>query len=180
MQTITLDRYDLALLAALQRDGNATNAALGEAVHLSASQISRRLQRLGESGLIAGYVALLDPEAVGLGVTAFAQVILEQHGKAQSESFEAAASALPEVMECFSLSGRRRLPAAPRRPRPASLLGTDDETRAAPAGCGPHQDQHRAPEGQADAHAAARPHRPAQSATAADSICGGLIITKHD
>ena len=105
MQTITLDRYDLALLDALQRDGNATNATLGEAVHLSASQISRRLQRLADSGLIAGYVALLDPEVVGLGVTAFAQVILEQHGKAQSETFEAAASALPEVMECYSLSG---------------------------------------------------------------------------
>ena len=105
MQTITLDRYDLALLDALQRDGNATNATLGEAVHLSASQISRRLQRLGESGLIAGYVALLDPETVGLGVTAFAQVILERHGPPQSDAFENAAAALPEVTECYSLSG---------------------------------------------------------------------------
>lgn len=105
MQTITLDRYDLSLLDALQRDGNATNAMLGEAVHLSASQISRRLQRLAETGLIAGYVALLDPEAIGLGVTAFAQVILEHHGKAQSEAFESAAAAMSEVMECFSVSG---------------------------------------------------------------------------
>ena len=105
MQTITLDRYDLALLDALQRDGNATNAVLGESVHLSASQISRRLQRLNETGLIAGVAAILDPAAIGLDVTAFAHVILEQHGKAQSEAFEAAASALPEVMECFSVSG---------------------------------------------------------------------------
>ncbi|MEI7430922.1 MAG: Lrp/AsnC family transcriptional regulator [Betaproteobacteria bacterium] len=81
------------------------NAVLGESVHLSASQISRRLQRLSETGLIAGVVALFDPAAIGLDVTAFAQVILEQHGKAQSEAFEAAASALPEVMECFSISG---------------------------------------------------------------------------
>lgn len=105
MQTITLDRYDLVLLDALQRDGNATNATLGASVSLSASQISRRLQRLNESGLIAGHVALLDPVAIGLGVTAFAHVVLERHGKAQSDAFEGAVSAMPEVLECFSVSG---------------------------------------------------------------------------
>nr|MBP6637640.1 AsnC family protein [Sulfuritalea sp.]MBP7423169.1 AsnC family protein [Sulfuritalea sp.] len=46
MQAITIDRHDLALLDAVQRDGLATNATLGEAVHLSASQVSRRLTRL--------------------------------------------------------------------------------------------------------------------------------------
>ena len=105
MQTISLDRYDLALLDALQRDGNATNAALGESVHLSASQISRRLQRLADTGLIAGFAALLDPEAIGLGVIAFAHVILEHHGQARSEAFENAVAIMPEVMECFSVSG---------------------------------------------------------------------------
>lgn len=105
MQTITLDRYDLTLLDALQRDGNATNAELGERVHLSASQISRRLQRLSDTGLIAGLTARLDRERIGLDVIAFAHVILEHHGKAQSEAFESAAAALPEVMECFSVSG---------------------------------------------------------------------------
>lgn len=105
MQTITLDRYDLSLLDALQRDGNTSNAALGESVHLSASQISRRLQRLTESGIIAGYAALLDPETIGLGVTAYASVVLERHGTTHSDAFEAAVSALPEVMECCSVSG---------------------------------------------------------------------------
>ena len=105
MHTITLDRYDLALLDALQRDGTATNAALGETVHLSASQISRRLQRLADTGIIAGHAALLDQAAIGLGVTAFASVVLEQHGQMQSDAFENAASAMPEVMECFSVSG---------------------------------------------------------------------------
>ena len=105
MQTISLDRYDLALLDALQRDGNATNAALGESVHLSASQISRRLQRLADTGLIAGFAALLDPEAIGLGVIAFAHVILEHHGQARSEAFENAVAIMPEVIECFSVSG---------------------------------------------------------------------------
>ena len=105
MATITIDRYDLALLDAVQRDGNATNAALGEAVHLSSSQVSRRLTHLAEVGIIAGYAALLDPAVIGLSVTAFAQVILERHGQTQSDAFENAAAALPEVTECFSVSG---------------------------------------------------------------------------
>jgi DNA-binding Lrp family transcriptional regulator len=105
MQSITIDRYDLALLDALQRRGNATNAALGEAVHLSASQISRRLQRLTDVGVIAGHAVLLDPAMLGLGVTAFAHVVLERHGKAQSDAFEHAVTALPGVLDCYSVSG---------------------------------------------------------------------------
>ena len=105
MPTITLDRYDLALLDAVQRRGDATNAALGEAVHLSASQISRRLTRLSEVGIVVGHAALLDAAAIGLSVTAFAQVILERHGTTQSDAFENAAAAMPEVTECFSVSG---------------------------------------------------------------------------
>ena len=105
MPTITLDRYDLTLLDAVQRKGDATNAQLGEAVHLSPSQISRRLARLAEVGIIAGQAALLDATAIGLSVTAFAQVVLERHGTTQSDAFENAAAALPEVTECFSVSG---------------------------------------------------------------------------
>jgi Lrp/AsnC family leucine-responsive transcriptional regulator len=105
MQQITIDRYDLALLDALQRKGNATNATLGEQIHLSPSQVSRRLQRLEEGGIIASYAALLDPAAVGLGVTAFAHVILERHGETRTEAFEQAVALVPEVMDCFSVSG---------------------------------------------------------------------------
>lgn len=105
MPTITIDRYDLALLDAVQHHGNATNAVLGAAVHLSASQISRRLQRLTEAGIIASHAALLDAAAIGLGVTAFAHVVLERHGKTHSDAFESAATALPEVLDCFSVSG---------------------------------------------------------------------------
>jgi len=105
MPSILIDRHDLALLDAVQRDGHATNAALGSTVHLSASQISRRLQRLAEAGIIAGHAALLDAEAVGLGVTAFAHVTLERHGKTQSDAFESAARELPEVLDCYAVSG---------------------------------------------------------------------------
>jgi Lrp/AsnC family leucine-responsive transcriptional regulator len=58
-----------------------------------------------EAGIIAGHAALLDAAAIGLGVTAFAHVILERHGKSQSDAFESAATALPEVMDCYSVSG---------------------------------------------------------------------------
>lgn len=105
MPTITIDRYDLALLDAVQHHGNATNAVLGAAVHLSPSQISRRLQRLGDAGIIVGHAALLDAAIVGLGVTAFAHVVLERHGTSQSDAFELAVAALPEVLDCFSVSG---------------------------------------------------------------------------
>ncbi|HMX09348.1 MAG TPA: Lrp/AsnC family transcriptional regulator, partial [Burkholderiaceae bacterium] len=97
MNELSIDRYDLALLAALQRDGQATNAALGERAALSASQISRRIQRLEEAKLITGYAALLDAAALGLGVTAFAHVLLERHDHTRPAEFERQIAALPEV-----------------------------------------------------------------------------------
>lgn len=105
MSEIGIDRYDLQLLSALQRDGHATNAELGEKANLSASQISRRIQRLEEAGVISGYTALLDPPALGLGVTAYAQVILERHDKTRPAEFERQVAALPEVLECFAVTG---------------------------------------------------------------------------
>ncbi|HMZ01489.1 MAG TPA: Lrp/AsnC family transcriptional regulator [Burkholderiaceae bacterium] len=105
MNELSIDRYDLALLAALQRDGQATNAALGERAALSASQISRRIQRLEAAGVITGYAALLDAAALGLGVTAFAHVLLERHDQTRPAEFERQIAALPEVLECFSISG---------------------------------------------------------------------------
>ncbi len=105
MSKISIDKYDLALLDALQRKGNATNAMLGEQIHLSASQISRRIQRLEEEGLIDRYVALLAPAALGLGVTVFAQVILERHNDTTSETFESQATLVPEVIDCYAISG---------------------------------------------------------------------------
>jgi DNA-binding Lrp family transcriptional regulator len=105
MSEILIDRYDLQLLAALQRQGQATNAELGEKANLSASQISRRIQRLEEAKVISGYTALLDPPALGLGVIAYAQVILERHDKTSASDFERQVVALPEVLECFAVTG---------------------------------------------------------------------------
>jgi len=105
MSTITVDRFDLQLLAELQRDGHATNSVLGEKIHLSTSQISRRVQRLEEAHVIDHYAAILDPAAVGLHVVAFVLVTLDRQGARSGEKFEREIEKLPQVLECFSAAG---------------------------------------------------------------------------
>ncbi len=105
MSSISIDLHDLQLLALLQEDGRATNAALGEKIHLSTSQVSRRIQRLEESQVIGKYAALLSPEIVGLGVEAFTFVTLGRHGDGHSETFERAVADMPEVLDCISVTG---------------------------------------------------------------------------
>ncbi|PKO82172.1 MAG: AsnC family transcriptional regulator [Betaproteobacteria bacterium HGW-Betaproteobacteria-13] len=102
---IDLDKYDLQLLSELQTDGQASNAVLAERIHLSPSQVSRRVQRLEQSGFIERYVALLRPAAVGLGVTAFVNVSLERHGEVHTDAFTDAIRDMEEVLECFAISG---------------------------------------------------------------------------
>jgi Lrp/AsnC family transcriptional regulator, leucine-responsive regulatory protein len=78
-------------------------------VGLSASAALRRVKRLEESGVIAGYVALLSPERAGLLLTAYLNVRLEKHSERHKrnpmDQFKAAVQAWPEVVECASLSG---------------------------------------------------------------------------
>lgn len=105
MTELTIDRCDLQLLAALQRNGHASNAELGEKASLSASQVSRRIQRLEQAKVITGYAALLDPHTLGLGVTAYAQIVLERHDKTRPAEFERQIGAMPEVLECFAVTG---------------------------------------------------------------------------
>lgn len=100
-----LDGFDLKLLDALQRDGRLTNAQLGEIVHLSASQVSRRVQRLIDSGYIERFQAVLNRHKLGLGLTAYCLVTLKIHGGDSMLAFHARVRALPEVVECQSLTG---------------------------------------------------------------------------
>lgn len=106
MTAITVDRFDLQLLNALQRNGQATNQALGEKVNLSASQVSRRVLRLQDMGLIDHYCALIDPAAIGLDVTAFTEISLDRHNPSVGDRFEQEISQLPQVLECYTLAGQ--------------------------------------------------------------------------
>ncbi len=102
---IALDSADWRLLAALQRNGRASNLALAEAVAASPSQVSRRLAKLEEIGVIAGYAALLRPEAVGLSVMAISAVSLERHAEAVVHEFEALVARRPEILDCYAVTG---------------------------------------------------------------------------
>jgi len=101
----TLDAYDISLLAALQRDAHATHQQIGEQIHLSASQVSRRVARLQTAGFIRRYVALLNPAGIGLGVRAITYVTLTRHGGDEGAAFEREMAAFPEVLECYAVAG---------------------------------------------------------------------------
>lgn len=101
----SLDRTDLRLLALLQQDGRATNAEIAAQVNLSASACLRRIQRLEADGVISGYAALVDPQAVGLGLQAFVRVQLEKHGQAEVDHFVARVQSWSEVVACHALTG---------------------------------------------------------------------------
>ncbi|HEU4670258.1 MAG TPA: Lrp/AsnC family transcriptional regulator [Dyella sp.] len=101
----SLDRTDLRLLAELQRDGRVTNAELAERVSLSPSACLRRVQRLEAEGVIVGYAAQVDPQAVGLGLQAFVRVQLAKHEAAAIERFVGQVNAWEEVVACHALTG---------------------------------------------------------------------------
>jgi len=100
-----LDKYDIALLTALQQDASKTHQQLGEVVHLSPSQVSRRITRMQTSGIIRRTVALLNPAHIGLGVRAISYVTLVRHGDDEGSTFEQEIAAFPEVLECFAVTG---------------------------------------------------------------------------
>jgi Lrp/AsnC family leucine-responsive transcriptional regulator len=100
-----LDRIDHAILDHLQRDGRATSAELGDVAGLSASPAHRRQKLLEEGGIIRGYVALLDQDRVGLPVNVFVSVRLSAQTEDHLAAFEQAVADLPEVMECYVMSG---------------------------------------------------------------------------
>jgi Lrp/AsnC family transcriptional regulator, leucine-responsive regulatory protein len=100
-----LDRTDLRMLAVLQCDGRITNAELAERVSLSPSACLRRLQRLEAEGVLTGYTARVDPQAVGLGLEAFVRVQLSKHESAAVERFVELVNDWPEVVACYALTG---------------------------------------------------------------------------
>jgi Lrp/AsnC family transcriptional regulator, leucine-responsive regulatory protein len=105
----TLDKLDRQILRSLQADGRATFEQMAEAVGLSPSAVLRRVKRLEDSGVIDRYVALVKPEAVGLGLTAYVNVRLEKHTESAKRNpmdvFRASVQGWHEVVECAALTG---------------------------------------------------------------------------
>ncbi|MEN9712446.1 MAG: hypothetical protein RLY90_707 [Pseudomonadota bacterium] len=102
---VLLDKADVAILSALQENALITHQQLGEKIHLSTSQISRRIQSLQANGVISRYVTLLEPQALGLGVRAFTYVSLTRHGGNEGSTFEKNMADFPEVLECYAITG---------------------------------------------------------------------------
>lgn len=100
-----MDSLDRRILIELQEDGRMTNQQLSERVGLSPSPCLRRVKHLEQTLTISRYVALIDPDKIGLGVTAFVRVRLERQDDRQLTSFETAVTDFPEVMECYLMTG---------------------------------------------------------------------------
>jgi Lrp/AsnC family leucine-responsive transcriptional regulator len=100
-----LDRYDRAILRLLQEDARTTNSALAARVSLSESATLRRVRSLEESGLIEGYTALVDQQRAGFPVNVFVNITLDRQSQTGLEAFESAVRRVPEVMECYLMTG---------------------------------------------------------------------------
>lgn len=105
----TLDKLDKAILRNLQQDGRATFDNVAQRIGLSASAVLRRVKRLETAGVIERYAAIVQPEAVGLGLTAYISVRLEKHAETHKRNpmdvFAVSVQTWPEVMECAALTG---------------------------------------------------------------------------
>jgi Lrp/AsnC family leucine-responsive transcriptional regulator len=101
----TFDRIDRLILERLQRDGRIANVDLAEAVSLSPSSCLRRTKALEAAGVIAGYRAELDRQRLGLGLTVFVSLRVEQHSRETSRLIEDALTAIPAIVACHVISG---------------------------------------------------------------------------
>ena len=105
MPSLELDKTDIKILAALQKNGRLTNVELAETVALSPSPCLRRLKQLEESGVIRQYVALLEPARIGLGLQAFVRVSVEKRDGESINAFSRAVRSWPEVISGFAMTG---------------------------------------------------------------------------
>ena len=100
-----MDRYDRQILEALQQDGRISNKQLAEQVNLSESACLRRVRALEEDGTIQRYVAMLSQEKVGVSGDVLVHIGLHREEQSELAAFEDAVRQIPEVMECYLMTG---------------------------------------------------------------------------
>lgn len=100
-----IDDYDRNILRVLQRDGRCSNAALAREVNLSESACLRRLRRLEDSGVIEAYAAKVNASALDLAMSVFVTLSLTEQSQTALNAFESAVAQIPEVMECYLMTG---------------------------------------------------------------------------
>ena len=105
LQTHVIDMIDRAIMRALQENGRLSNVQLAEQVGLSESACLRRVRQLEQSDIIDRYVMLVNQAAIGKPGNVFVRVTLDGQQKEKLQEYEEAVAAVPEVMECYLMSG---------------------------------------------------------------------------
>lgn len=106
VEPIKLDGYDRRILDVLQQDGRISNQDLAERIGLSPSPCLRRVRALEDSGVIAGYRAILDARTLGLNLMALVHISMDRHTPERFAHFESRIADLPEVLECLLITGQ--------------------------------------------------------------------------
>lgn len=101
----SLDSFDRAILRIIQRDNKTPQRVIAEAVNLSAAAVQRRVAAMEEAGIIAGNVAIVDPDALGLAITTVVEVQLLDERAPTADAAKALFKNTPEVQHCYYMTG---------------------------------------------------------------------------
>jgi Lrp/AsnC family transcriptional regulator, leucine-responsive regulatory protein len=101
-----IDNIDKQILHQLQQNARINNLELAQRVNLSPTPCARRVKQLEQAGVIKKYVTELDPEVLGLTLTVLTSVTMERHTADRFKKFEQEIAQLPEVMECYIVTGQ--------------------------------------------------------------------------
>lgn len=104
-KTEVLDAVDMEILRALQKNARLTTKELAAMVNLSTTPVFERVKRLEQRGYVKGYVAVLDAEKLGRGFVVFCSVKMRRIGREIAENFARVVRSIPEVTECYNISG---------------------------------------------------------------------------
>lgn len=100
-----LDAFDRRILAVLLENARATNVEIADKVGLSEAPCLRRIRRMEAEGVIRGYTARLDPEAIGIGFIAYVTLVLDYLTASTAEQFVQRMREIPEIVSCYIVSG---------------------------------------------------------------------------
>jgi Lrp/AsnC family leucine-responsive transcriptional regulator len=100
-----LDSFDLKILQVLRENARATNVEIADKVGLSEAPCSRRIRRMEAEGVIKGYTAQLEPQAIGVGFVAYVTLVLDYITASTAQAFVDRIAEIPEVVSCYIVSG---------------------------------------------------------------------------
>lgn len=100
-----LDKIDHKILQLLQGSGRMSMTELADAVGLSVSPVAERVRRLERDGVITGYAARVNPQALGLGLLVFVEIKLRSKSGNIFDDFRRAVAQVPQILECYLVSG---------------------------------------------------------------------------